>query len=335
LAGASLFETVLLNMVDYDPEAGVPFRSPGTDRPEWERDEPPGDVERLPEGYLDWLTWLSWVIRLVPEEGPNGTRVRRARVVRGAHLPRGEDESQFETMVGYRIDDKLGSLPVPLRRERAVWRDSAALFQRAEKGVPPKTLVQVSERVEDGALERKTTYPLGVYGVAFEQANALFWRLERLPLPLAYLDDRTLYGKLRTALGLAEGAAQALRFATQALAAHLLSVSLEGKLDRASRDRVERRTAGLGAERQYWARLEPFFTRFVVDQATGSDAALADWAEQVLDAARNSFEAAALSLPADGNSLHSQVQARGRLEGMLAKALRDHPVPHRPREEAV
>jgi CRISPR system Cascade subunit CasA len=335
ILGSSLYETLLLNMVDYSASEGLPFKGPGTDLPAWERDAPPQDVERRPAGYLDWLTWITWIARLVPDQEEGQVTVRRARIVRGARLPKGEEERRFETMVAYSISEKYGYRPLPLRRERAVWRDSAALFQSSEARDRPKTLSQISERVEEAGLEPRATFPLSVCGVAFQQASALFWRNDRLPLPLVYLDDVALFGKVHTALGLAEEAGDGVQLSGQMLAAHLLKINLDGKLDRSARERLRDRVTSLGAGRQYWAALDPFFTRFLVDQAAGSDVSLAAWAQQVMDAARAAFEYAELALPHDGESLHARVQARACLEAKLARARSDHPIPQASQEGAL
>ena len=64
--GATLFETLMLNWVAYNPTEAQPFPFWGDDRPAWERDEPTAPSERRPNGYVDLLTWQSRRILLVP-----------------------------------------------------------------------------------------------------------------------------------------------------------------------------------------------------------------------------------------------------------------------------
>jgi CRISPR system Cascade subunit CasA len=339
LEGKTLFETLALNMVRYAPGGTMPFPISGTDCPAWERDTSPDDEQRRPRGYLDWLTRQSRSVHLAADERAGETVVRRCVIAKGNGLPLGESENQFEQMVAFRArkDARPGQepwAPVALRRERAVWRDSFALLHSAERSSPVSVLSEVSTRMELGYLDRRSTHPLSVCGVAYEQANAMFWRAEHLPLPLAYLDDEDLFGGLQTALRLAEAVAETLRRAAAVLAAYVLNIDLGGRLDRSRQQALGRRRDAMGAERRYWASLDSSFSRFVVDQPRVGRGSLADWGDQMMRSARVAYETVAEGLGTDGDVLRVEVQGRARLERGLARARREHPFEDSIREEA-
>ena len=54
LKGASLFQTLMLNLAEYNPGANP------KDLPCWERAQSQGKGERTPDGRLDLFTWLGW-----------------------------------------------------------------------------------------------------------------------------------------------------------------------------------------------------------------------------------------------------------------------------------
>jgi CRISPR system Cascade subunit CasA len=338
LTGRTLFQTLALNMVRYDGE-GRPFPEFGTDRPAWEREKPPDDEQRYPHGYLDWLTWQSRSVRLAAETQGGETIVRRAVIARGNGLPAGDSAQPYEQMVAFRKRKDAKATEeaysaVSFRRERAIWRDSAALLQTTEDTARPATLAATSDHSLAGVLEDRAAYPLIVCGVAFKQANALFWRSDRLPLSLRYLDDKALFGQLQKALGLAEDVARALAAATRVLAGHVLSIDVDAKLPKDRRDALDRRVAGMGAVRRFWAWLDPHFSRYLVDQAQKGDGAGIVWSTEVMRSAQRAFEDVAEGLGSDGDALRAEVEGRSRLERGLAKARKDRPYDQAMNEEA-
>ena len=62
--GETLFETLLLNLVQYPDEQTM--RHTGRDAPAWEMDNP-FEQRESPYGYLDYLTWSNNRVQLIPE----------------------------------------------------------------------------------------------------------------------------------------------------------------------------------------------------------------------------------------------------------------------------
>lgn len=282
--GANLFETLTLNLHCYSPEDGVPWDfDRARDRPAWERDEGVLPEERYPDGYLDLLTWQSRRIRLWPEAEASGRLlVRRATVMKGFQFPAGWSRAGRETMVAFtkRLKPQPGQDPNPALRfqaDRALWRDSLALFESTgAEAARPKMLQWLSHLTAEGLLSRSQLLAVDAAGLTFASDNVaklLFWRHERVALPLAYLDDDEAGGlrrtELRKALQLAEDVGRLLEGKN-------LEVTSAGKMVRAPSPmrRLAQellRTKGdttqlvkhLALTQVYWAALEEPFRRFL------------------------------------------------------------------------
>lgn len=128
--GATLFETILLNLIVRGTEDGEMFSE--EDLPSWERpveDASPDD--RFPTGRLDLYTWQSRRVRLVSKGG----RVVGVVLTNGDKLePR--NLHQYEPMTAWRRslpqEKKLKQSPVYLPRahqpDRALWRGLDSVF---------------------------------------------------------------------------------------------------------------------------------------------------------------------------------------------------------------
>jgi hypothetical protein len=118
--------------------------------------------------------------------------------------------------------------PLRFQEGRALWRDSTALFQSAnEERWRPETLQWLDDLSVDGHLERGLVLPVDVLGLRTDRAKVLFWRHERLPLPLEYLHNDALVTALKGALSAAERAAKALTTAVRKLAELIVAPSAD------------------------------------------------------------------------------------------------------------
>lgn len=324
--GATLFQTLMLNLHRYDPANGEPFDGEARDLPAWERDDDPKVGARFPAGYLDLLTWQSRRVRLAPEMIDGDVRVRQVVNMKGESFPSSYDIHRKETMVAFRAAkaQKDGDPwpPLGFREERALWRDSLTFLQASETSAKPRMLDWLAEL----KLPRGVRLNLYALGLASYQARPDFWRLERLPLPLDYLgDDLALFEALRRALDLAEGAGSLL--------------TVQGPLRRTAEQLVgeggdvRALLVSLGAERVYWARLDAEFqsllARLPEDRSTEPDTEimygsreLRDWARTVRDAARDAFRTATGGLQGSGHTLKAVAVAEGEFERRLAGIVR-------------
>lgn len=289
--GQNLFETLALNLCDYDVGRRRPYPMRESDRPAWEVDSGPPE-ERLPLGWLDLLTWQSRRILL----HVSGPQVEAVTMLSGDRMPKSWQPHEAELMMAYRPHPHATGtmdpyLPLRISPGRALWRDSSSLLASTHGTAGLKMLRWLANRKE--ALETRRIFPIDMIGVAKDQAKILLWRHERLPLPGALLGETeaSVAGReaLRIGLEAAERAAGAVREAVRRLATALLSVAPGPP----PREEARSVAASLFDEGEYWQRLEEPFTQFIYhldDDGAGRDAALTEWVRQVRAAARTAFE---------------------------------------------
>ena len=317
--GDTLFETLALNLLPY-PDDTILIHHP-EDRPAWEMDDPFTPDRTRPHGYLDYLTWQNRRILLLPEETGSGIVIRQMTMAPGLILDKVLDPAKH-----YSQNAKLGFQALRLKEARALWRDSAALFQLHNPGVrPPRVFRWLAELVVDeGYLDESQTYHYLAFGIAIgkKAADVDFYRSEQMPLPLSYLKERALVDALRTALNMAEKARNQLWGATRTLATFLLSpeADTEGRHQPARED-LDSLTQQWAVERRYWSRLELPFRRTMEALPQGVNKALVIWRKTLWRTAWEAFDQVADNLGHDPRTLKAVVRARGQLAAGLSKAL--------------
>jgi CRISPR system Cascade subunit CasA len=320
--GRTLFETLIFNLIKYTDEEPIPAN--GGDKPIWECDEnpfPPHPKTFYLPGYLGYLTWQSRTIHLLPEwaEWEGGEiRVRECYLSQGARW----DNRQIEDpMKVYVKDKKLGMVPLRLLQGKAMWRDAGAIFRLYEPQNirPPLSISWLAEHVSTGDLQLSQTYNYVALGLCNKQARLDFFRHERMPLPLDYLQDEVLVEKLRDALHVAEKVGTALRRAGWELAQWVVSPTDKRQ---AHRDGVKLVFSQLNLENPYWSRLEVPFHGFLCDLPRDRQAALDGWIETLKRTARSAFDEAVASVNDPLRGLKAVTLARGTLERFMASAIK-------------
>jgi CRISPR system Cascade subunit CasA len=252
--GTTLFETLLLNLLAYNRNAPVEWRDKD-DPPVWERDDPAALTSPQPRGYLDYLTWQSRTIALHPETVGGRTIVRQASYAQGRRL---EAPGLFDPQMAYRRSKDQGWRALRLNEDRALGRDSTALFRAAGDDDRRPGCLEWLYQLEQHGVPLRQCYDLAAIGLCTDKAKVHFWRHERMPLPIHYLDDIDLVKSLETALTEAEEAARVLYDGVRRLASEALAPA-GGSPDR---DRVRQFIDSLAPERLYWSRLEAPFLQF-------------------------------------------------------------------------
>ncbi len=315
--GNTIFETLLLNLLRYDDERPLPRRP--RDRPAWEMDDPFTPDRQIPYGYLDYLTWQNRRVLFLPEETANGLLVREMTLGPGLRL----DAAVADPMKHYRKDEKRGLLVLRFNEDRALWRDSAALFSLTRPDYrPPLVFNWLAELVGDEIIRKEQTRRMLALGMANDQAKVEFFRAERWPLPLAYLQEAPLVEALQMALEMAEAASNQLWGAARTLATLFIcpEADQEGahQPDRRDLDKV---MGQWDVKRRYWAQLEPPFRLTLETLPADHDGALAAWRGTLRRAAWRAFDGIAENLAANPRTLKAAVRARDQLAAGLAKAL--------------
>lgn len=338
--GQTLFETLMLNLHRYDGARDIPFPfNEEQDRPAWERDEPARPGDRRPDGYLDLLTWQSRRVRLHPETAPSGeTVVRYAVTMKGYQFPDGWHLRDSETMAAFRANPQAtkGQDPWPvlaLRPDRALWRDSTALFQSTgSQTIRPRVLSWVASLAAQGYLDWGARYAVDVHGLSIDRASVFLWRHDRLPLPLRLLEDVDLVELLRRALDLAEqvgrlfddgvglvpsdsGEPKRMPRPMQIMA-ETLAAPADGR--RADPNAVRQLVQALTPAQVYWSRLEVPFKECVHELSEGSvRVARERWAEAVRSTAREAFDQVARSFDTSARALKASASAERAFHAQL------------------
>jgi CRISPR system Cascade subunit CasA len=228
MQGDSLFETLSLNLLNL---IRTDFPQSGDDLPAWEKEkiwQPQHD--QTPDGMLEYLTWQSRAIRLLPNESGD---LRECHFAQGRAI---REDFKLEPTYAYKRDQKLGLLVWQFAEDRALWRDSHALFNLSNDAPfqIPQALHHLAKLLRESALDRRRLYRLQILGQCLEsgQPTIHFWRNERLPLSADYLNEKPLLDKLRGAITISEKIAEVLQSGVYSLARALLQFIADRQPDK-------------------------------------------------------------------------------------------------------
>jgi CRISPR system Cascade subunit CasA len=294
IQGTSLWETLLLNLVLYDPEADRPFDAntldpKEADTPVWER-TPQQVIERAPYGYIDYLTWPSR--RLLLNQLSDGS-VSRVIVRSGTGLSKNWDQARWDPFMARRPSDpkKPGSSSVLLSESKALWRDSAALFgaQQDDQKSMPRNLAQLSSWEV-----LPFDVPVLAVGVCTDQAKFVLWRRELWKIPADLLTHSTGANLVNSMVETAEDGERSLRIRLREIAKNILLPTAPAKADK---DRVTNLVKSWSVDRSYWSALGSSFWPYLRRASTDEHGkVLNDWERLVSAAKKNALRDVADSL---------------------------------------
>ena len=337
--GRSLKETLLLNLIRYPYDLYF-YEDDGyfTDKPAWQEENPFAlEVERnnKPFGYLDYLTWQNRRIWLYPEQTEEGQVVVREWKV-GPGLRLADDIK--DPMKHYRASQQHGFLVEQFDQNRKLWRNSYAYFALHKTGEgsdhPPRSFDWLRVLAREGKIPLDSTYRCKALGLAKDRGKALIAPLpEQFPLPLKYLQDEKLREHLQDALQRTERTANALLKALRISGMYLylekpddynwklarINKNAKKSIPDFARDQIENWRQHSGAERYFWAELDPHFEKFALGLADEKQqqAASAEWCERVRDAAQSAFRNALQSTGDVPRAYKALVHGEGYLNGRL------------------
>jgi CRISPR system Cascade subunit CasA len=302
--GDSMFETLVLNLNVITEQHPIP--STARDAPSWERDI--GEAtERAESGFLDLLTWRPRRMRLVASQADDGVQ----GVLLAGEADRIKRSETFQDPMGaYRSSKTAGFIEVRVDADRAVWRDSHALYAGdSELGRRPTALAQVAKLVMNDVLPKTRRARLIVFGFATDKAKVLLGRVDGLPIPLAVLSNASAHSRVRDALSKADEGSTCVWSALQITAQKSLAM---GDRDPDPAD-VRKIAASTGAREAYWASLGIAFNDFILKLADAPEAASADWETAIKLAAHTAFERAEIKLGASSKGLKAIAMGSDRL----------------------
>jgi CRISPR system Cascade subunit CasA len=318
IRGDSLFETLMFNLMVYDPENGKPI--PGDakkDKPAWEQfplARPTGDREpkRTPHGYIDWLTWQSRRVELALS--PDGSAVQGVVycVAQGVELPPPQDP-----MLAFRVDKERGMVPIDFSESRALWRDCHAFVRETgqDGAAPPATVCQLATALR-GVLADATPSLL-VLGMRGDQAAIKISRAERLVVPGSVLADRDLQARLLEASTMAEAVGKTLRSALRIAAANSLSPGAREP----HKDDISHLVDAMGSDQGYWAALASPFGLFLHGLTHEPNAASDKFRTVACRIARQVLQDACAALGSEARHLKALACAESYLARELSSAV--------------
>jgi CRISPR type I-E-associated protein CasA/Cse1 len=265
---------------------------------------------------------------LLPSETSHNTGVvAKVQIALGRGFKRG---NFFDPEAAYRklAKAKTGQDPwvfVRFSEGRALWRDSTTLLRLTGQDTrPPVALPWIAELSENKIVETGAQYQLIAYGFC---ANAgrddiLFWRHERMPLPVQYLSDESVLEKLAIALKSAEDSVSVLRRAGDRLARRLLYPGRdEAGIAKAQAEEANRLTRHLALTERYWSMLEIPFGDVMRTLPHDPDAALTAWQTTIHEVAVGTFEAATRNLDQSARALRAVTEGHALLVSGLSRIL--------------
>jgi CRISPR system Cascade subunit CasA len=304
--GKTLKETLLLNLMQYDPSSGVPSVVNGQDLPAWERELKPA-AERIPAGYIDYLTLQRRRVKLFCE----GERAVKIAFHQGDSLPR--DIAPTECGIAYRKTDK-GTFTVRLDLNRSIWRDSAAFLQSSDAGTCPRILEWVADLSRADLVDERLD--LQIIGLTVDNAKPLAWTSERFSAPVDYLQQKPLWDALNVALKVAEDNQNVFRSFKGSPYAVLAEV-LKGEAGKLA--------GSLNGESRYWATLDRLFKPLLQDLLSDRSEdeggisyggkVIPQWMKDVQTTARTAFAESIASI----RNYEARAKALRSLEYQLAK----------------
>lgn len=335
--GATLKETLLLNLLSYEPDQEMPTGTRPDDRPIWEWPAPPGPPPdmRFPSGWTDLLTWPARRVLLHAEQIDGQTIVDGAVITPGTALrpvgATGDEDAVLRSTehmaafgsgprtYGRRKAEPMN--PVRLERRRGVWRHTEdLLLPNDDRHQRPYALQEMARRVEDGVLDERAVYTLRVFGQQLDRSGggtitAWFEQTVVSPVALLRAENETAGAIVGHAVALADGIGSAL-------------LQLERGFHTTMRGSTNAHTLDIG----YWPSLpDPFdaLLRGLGSAARGEDLVTPhaeDWARAVERAARAVVNRWA-ALPRGARQLRAVARCLNEFEDQmhgLVRAFRAH-----------
>jgi CRISPR system Cascade subunit CasA len=290
--GQNLKQSLILNLIRYDPEADEPSAIRGEDLPTWETGGYVGIPKKLiPNGYINYLTY-PWRRLLLFTSGDDVVQIA---ITMGDSLPESISAAQWECHIPYKQVEKE-SKPVRLSLERQLWRDADCFLQSTDTSYPPRIVNWLSNIYEGDRIYFQ------VFGLSADKAKPLGWTIEQLAVPSLYLSDRKLWEALKIAIEFAEKHQQIFRsFRSSPYYSLAEGLNPDSTGGDAISSQAGQLAKSLDGESRYWLTLDSLFPLLLDDLTTDENVGIdgikrygqtkiPEWEKKVQDAARHAFE---------------------------------------------
>ncbi len=273
IKGSNLFESLMLNLIQYDRQHPFSQSENYEDIPFWERSDKSICEEkdgRFPYGYLDYLTWQSRRVWLVPHEENGKITVKKIFMAQGEKL---SDDWHEDPQKIYVINDQNEKSPLKLISDRKVWRDSESLLRLNEPGnnyVSPKALDWISSLAEGGIIPFSKRYNLEIYGLDSNRAKVDSWHRSYIPLPLNFLQDQSLVNNVKSFIDKCERIEKLLvKTVKSFIKAYFFPEN--DSLNTIQWNKVNEYFKGMQIRIQYWNLIDSYFYKFMEEIALQPD----------------------------------------------------------------
>lgn len=275
LQGGNVFGTLAINLAPIEDRSYAPWE---LDEPQQHRDDRGGKKQPpvTAMGVVDRLTWQSRLVRLIS----NGAIVSRMYYTQG----RSADKSVGDPMKVYRTSKEEGISALPLSSGKAAWRDAHSILMIPNAGSKerrPECLNLVAKARSSAVVDASQSFITHIVGLASapnKAAKFLLWRHERMPVPVALLDDANLIERLQSLLQNAEHMADGLKDRARRIGKLYLSPDCESQGGRQpDKDEVAKVVEAIDPRPAYWARLEKHFFSLIENLSNDWDEAGDSW----------------------------------------------------------
>jgi CRISPR system Cascade subunit CasA len=321
LEGDSLFQTLMLNLLRYAPGHPRPnLCQTENDAPAWEKDNPFVPERTFPQGYLDYLTWQNRRVLLLPVEEEGKLWVKEVVEAPGLKLE-GDIRDPMKVLV--LKNEKDGYKMLYLNEAKALWRECPAIcdVKHPERVYVPAALDWVAQIIYKNDLSTSLTFRLMSVGLVVENnSKIVLHRMERIPLPLRYLEDPDLFEKLRAEVQKAEETRNKVYSAINTLAKFILSFQADFPNGRDPQlADIHLLMSHWNWEAVFWPSLEVPFYSLIQDLALDNPDAVQTWHSVLVHAAWDTLENTIRMSGGSLAAIKASVQARGALGGGLNK----------------
>ncbi len=309
IQGSTLKQTLLFNLIRYDPSVDFPSVVNGEDLPSWETSYAGKPSKAVPNGYIHYLTFPWRRLRLFVDES---NTISQIAITMGNSLPDQVSPQQWECGIAYREDK-----PVRLSLEKQLWRDADCFLLSAEKTHRPRIIDWLAKLHFEDLVD--DLVHLQIIGLSADKAKPLGWSTEKFSAPQQYITDEDLSTSLKVAIAVAEEHKREIfhsfRGSPYAALAEVTKFGNAGALAKA-----------LDGESRYWATLDRKFQELLFalprDHQTGADGItrygskeLPQWTETVQKAAQDAFTESIASI----RNYQARAAALRSLDYQLAK----------------
>lgn len=309
LQGENLFETLMLNLVPQEVCQG--------DLPAWEDDH---IVQSAISSWTNATAFTGPCQRFAPL-----SRFVKAIDKKSIFFTNGLKASADanDPMKAYsRSSDTDEFKAIKLREEKAAWREAHTLMAVGRGNHKPPECLNFAARLAASG-NNGLTLKANVAGMATNKDKAFLWRHERMPVPVALLNDVNLIGRLGGLLQNAEQAASQLWCRTKRVATLYLSPTAEDPDGRKPDNKdIKKMAQNLDPRPAYWARLERHFFDLLKNLPNDWDTeaggwkpdeeqkATIEWRKQVKSEAKQALEESICQLGTTARAIQAVARVR-------------------------